>query len=115
MKKFVLAAVLSVGLAAPVAMAEPGDTLQVLVANDAVITAQGYAIPIDYNEDGTYSGEAMGSAFTGKWRIDGNKLCTSSSLSPTESCTEYPEGKGAGDEFTVTSPTLGAVTVKINE
>ncbi|MEM5518681.1 hypothetical protein WNY37_17115 [Henriciella sp. AS95] len=114
MKKtvFVLAAAACISSAA---YAEGNDTLNVLIANDAVITTQGLSIPIDYNEDGTYSGVAMGSSFTGSWRIEGDSLCTTSTLSPTESCTEYPEGKSAGDEFEVTSPTLGTVTVKINE
>lgn len=115
MKKPLLVAATALAFTAPFALAEGNATLKSLIAKDAEITTQGLAIPIDYNEDGTYSGVAMGTGFTGTWRIEGNSLCTTSSMSPAESCTEYPEGKSAGDEFEVTSPTLGAVKVKINE
>jgi hypothetical protein len=52
---------------------------------------------------------------TGKWRIDGTKLCTLNSMNPTETCIEYPAGKKPGDEFKVTNPMLGEVSVTINK
>ena len=96
-------------------MADMSDTLAAVTTKGVVLTTQGYGIAITYAEDGTYSGDAMGTVFTGKWRAEGDELCTSSSMSPTETCTTYPEGKGAGDSFEVTNPTLGKVAVKINE
>lgn len=115
MRRFLVSGLIVSSLMVPPALAQASDTLKVLVAKDAVLTTQGYSIPIDYHEDGTYSGEAMGSAFTGEWRIEDTKLCTRSSMSPGETCTEYPTGKTAGDEFEVTSPTLGIVTIRIND
>ena len=65
-------------------------------------------------EDGTFTLDFQGQAVDGKWRIDGSKLCTTSSFSPEENCTEYPAGKKAGDEFEITGA-MGPMTVKINE
>ncbi len=114
MRKFLKLGLLVGAFLAPAALAEPSDTLRTVVAKDAVITAQGFNIPIDYHDDGTYSGEANGSSFTGSWRIEDTRLCTRSSMSPGETCTEYPVGMKAGDVFEVTSPTLGLITVRIN-
>ncbi len=113
MKTIKLAAVAAVLVGT--AAAEDLDTLVAVTTNGVVLTTSGYSIDIDYADDGTYSGSVMGSAFTGKWNIDGDQLCTSSSLAPTETCTTYPAGKGPGDSFEVENPTLGTVTVKINE
>lgn len=114
MYKTILIALAVPMLAAP-ALAQGSDTLNAVVANGIVIDAQGYSIPIEYSDDGTYSGSLGGTSFNGKWRIEGKSLCTTSDMSPTETCTEYPDGKGAGDEFEVTNPALGKVNVKINE
>ena len=52
----------------------------------------------------------------GGWRIDGEKLCTVSAMGGgSENCIAYPAGKKPGDEFKVTNPMLGEVTVKINK
>jgi hypothetical protein len=116
MRKLVIAAALA-AFAAP-AFAEESDTLKVVIEKGSVIKAemQGQALelPMTYKADGTYTTSAMGTTLGGKWRIDGDKLCTISDMNPTEACTPYPAGKVAGDEFKVTSPTLGEVTVKIN-
>ena len=101
-------------LAAP-ALAQESGTLNAVIANGIVIDAQGYSIPIEYNEDGTYTGSLGGTDFNGEWRIDGKSLCTTSDMSPTETCTEYPDDKGPGDAFEVTNPALGKVGIKIND
>jgi hypothetical protein len=51
----------------------------------------------------------------GKWRIDGDKLCTVNAMNPVESCFVPPPGKKPGDEFKMTTPAMGEVTVTINQ
>jgi hypothetical protein len=51
---------------------------------------------------------------TGKWRIDGDKLCTTGDGNPTTDCTAYPAGKKSGDTFKVEHPRLGPAKVTIN-
>lgn len=89
------------------------DTLQEIVAKGIILKVQGMEIPISYNADGSFSGEAMGQAFQGKWRIDGDKMCTTSDMQPEERCTAYPAGKKSGDEFEIEGA-MGPVTIKIN-
>jgi hypothetical protein len=36
-------------------------------------------------------------------------------MSPSENCIAYPAGKKPGDEFKVTNPMLGEVSVTINK
>ena len=115
MRKLIIASALAGALAAPAfADHHEGTTLTAVTTHGVVLSMQGMEIPINYAEDGTFSGEAMGTPFEGTWRIDGANLCTTSDFQPDESCTEYPEGKGAGDEFTI-SGDAGEVTIKINE
>ena len=102
--------------AAFVAFAAPAfaDTLQEVIKHGVVMTVMGTAIPITYGADGKYAVDFQGQKVEGTWRIDGDKFCTKSTLSPDENCTVYPSGKKSGDTFEVTSPTLGPITVKIN-
>lgn len=105
-------------LGAPAIAQEP-TTLQHVTTKGTVIKAnmQGteLELPMSYKADGSYTTSAMGQTVSGKWRIDGDKLCTVSDMNPTEACTAYPAGKKPGDEFKVTSPALGELTVKINQ
>lgn len=109
MRKLILAAGLATAIAAPAF----ADTLTEVTTKGVVLKVQGMEIPIAYKPDGTFSLEAQGQAVTGKWRIDGAKLCTSSDMQPEERCTEYPAGKVSGDEFEIEGR-MGPVTVKIN-
>lgn len=108
-------AMLAVG--AP-ALAQEPTTLQHVTTKGTLVKAdmQGtpLELPMTYKADGTYTTSAMGQTISGKWRIDGDKLCTLSDMNPTESCVVYPAGKKPGDEFKVTNPMLGELTVKIN-
>lgn len=117
-KRTLILASALIALAAP-AFAQDVTTLQNVTTKGTIIKAdmQGTAIelPMTYKADGTYSTNAMGQTMTGKWRIDGEKLCTVSEMNPTESCIAYPAGKKPGDEFKVTNPMLGEVTVIINK
>lgn len=108
MRKLIIAG-LAVALAAPAF----ADTLTEVTTKGVILKVQGYEIPIAYNADGTFKLDAMGQSVTGKWRVDGAKLCTSSDMQPEERCTEYPEGKKSGDEFEVQGA-MGPMTVKIN-
>jgi hypothetical protein len=105
-------------LAAP-AFAQDATTLQNVTTKGSVIKADMQGTPIElpmtYKADGTYATSAMGQDITGKWRIDGDNLCTENAMSPNETCIAYPAGKNPGDEFTVVHPMLGNVTVKINK
>jgi hypothetical protein len=118
MKRALILAGAIIALAAP-AFAQDATTLQNVTTKGTVIKAdmQGQALelPMKYNTDGTYETNAMGQAIKGKWRIDGDKLCTVSDMNPTETCIVYPAGKKPGDEFKVTNPMLGEVTVTINK
>jgi hypothetical protein len=91
-----------------------GGTVQELVKHGGVMTVMGTAIPVSYGADGKYSVDFQGQKVEGTWRVDGDKLCTKAAGAPSENCTVYPAGKKSGDEFEVTSPTLGPIRVKIN-
>jgi len=54
----------------------------------------------------------MNGAVTGAWRIDGDRMCTTSKFSPIEECTLYPGGKVSGDTFDTTGA-QGSATVTI--
>lgn len=108
MKTFAVAA-MAMSLAAP-AFAQGANTLQEVTTKGIVLSAGGMDIDVTYKPDGSFT--AMEGAVTGKWRIDGEKLCTSSNFEPTESCVAYPTGKKSGDSFDVTGP-AGTATIKI--
>lgn len=107
--KFLTVAAIAVVLAAP-AFAQTPTTLQEVTTKGITLSASGFEVDVAYKPDGTFS--AMEDQITGKWRIDGEKLCTSSNMSPNEECTAYPAGKKSGDSFDVTS-TQGTATIKI--
>lgn len=116
MKNRILVGVIAMGLAAP-ALAQENSTIATIIAKGAVVKAdiQGQAMELGmtYKADGTYTATVDGQELGGgTWKIEGDKLCTASQLG--ESCTAYPAGKAAGDEFKVTHATLGEITVKIN-
>lgn len=110
MKTAITLAAVALALAAP-AFAQQSTTLQELTTKGMVMTAGGMDIPVTYKPDGTFT--AMDGQVTGKWRIDGEKLCTSSNFSPEEECVAYPTGKKSGDSFEVTGA-AGTATIKIN-
>lgn len=108
--KRIIACLAVAAIAAP-ALAQTSTTLQELTTKGMVMTAGGMDIPVTYKPDGTFT--AMDGQVTGKWRIDGEKLCTSSNFSPAEECVVYPSGKKSGDSFEVTGA-AGTATIKIN-
>ena len=107
MRLLALAAV-AVALTAP-AFAQT-TTLQEVTTKGIVLSAQGMDIDVTHKSDGSFT--AMDGQVTGKWRIDGEKLCTTSNFEPAESCAVYPAGKKSGDSFDVTGA-AGTATIKI--
>ena len=106
--KILAMAAIAVALAAP-AFAQT-TTLQEVTTKGIVLSAQGMDIDVTYKSDGSFT--AMDGQVTGKWRIDGEKLCTTSNFEPAESCAVYPAGKKSGDSFDVTGA-AGTATIKI--
>lgn len=105
----------SIAVAAFAAIATPAfaqgtTTLQEVTTKGIVLSAGGFEVDVTYKPDGSFT--AMDGQVTGKWRIDGENLCTSSNFEPTESCVAYPAGKKSGDSFDVTSA-AGTATIKI--
>jgi len=106
MRLFVIIAAALAGLATP-ALA---GTLEEVTTHGIVITVQDMQIDVTYTPDGKFT--ALDGQITGTWRIDGDKLCTTSNFDPNESCIEYPKDKKSGDSFELTSP-QGTAMVKI--
>jgi hypothetical protein len=106
MRKLVLAAAVA-ALATP---AFAGTTLEEVTSHGIVLNIQGTDIDVNYTPDGKFT--AMDGQVTGTWRIDGDKMCTTSNFDPTEQCVEYPKDKKSGDSFELTGP-QGSVSVKI--
>jgi hypothetical protein len=119
MKNAIILAAAAIALTAP-AFAQGKTTLDYVTSKGTVIQAnmqgQELELPMTYKADGTYVTSAMGQEVTGKWRVDGEKLCTISAMGGgNENCIAYPAGKKPGDAFKVTNPMLGEVTVTINK
>ena len=94
------------------ALATPAaaDTLKEVTTHGIILTIGDMDIPVTYTPDGKLS--AMDGQVTGTWRIDGDKLCTSSNVDPNETCVAYPKDKKSGDSFVLTSD-QGSVTIRI--
>jgi hypothetical protein len=103
---------LLVATAAILALATPAlaGTLQEITTKGMVLTVQDMQIDVTYTPDGKFT--AMDGQVTGTWKIDGDKLCTTSNFDPTETCLEYPKDKKSGDSFEVSGP-QGSVTITI--
>ena len=86
------------------------DTLQELTTKGMVMSVEGMDIEVTYTPDGKFT--AFDGAITGTWKIDGDKLCTTSNFDPAETCTVYPKDKKSGDKFDLTTP-AGSVSIRI--
>lgn len=107
--KRIIAGLTVLAFAAP-AFAQGATTLQEVTTKGIVLSVAGMDIDVAYKPDGSFS--AMDGQVTGKWRIDGEKLCTTSNFSPDEECVVYPTGKKSGDSFEVQGA-QGPATIKI--
>ena len=86
------------------------DTLSEVIKHGIVLTIQGMEVDVSYTPDGKFT--ALEGQVTGTWKIQGDKLCTTSNFQPDETCTAYPKDKKSGDTFDMTND-QGTVTVKI--
>lgn len=108
MKPIVLAA-MALAFCAP-AMAQQRTTLQEVTTRGITMDTGGGQIDVTYKPDGGFT--AAEGQVTGKWRIKGDMLCTTSNFQPKETCTVYPAGKKSGDTFEVVG-TQGAAKIRI--
>jgi hypothetical protein len=97
-------------LALAAAVPARAGTLEEIVAHGMVVTIGDMDIALTFTPDGKYSG--MDGALTGTWKIDGDRMCTTSNFDPTEACLAYPKDKKSGDSFDLTGP-QGTAKVKI--
>jgi hypothetical protein len=99
--------------AALIAFAAPAfaDTLREVTTKGVVMSVDGVGdIDVAYKADGSYT--AARGAVTGRWRINGDKLCTRSNLAKAEQCDAYPKDKKSGDSFEVKSA-QGPIKIRI--
>lgn len=108
MRNLIIAAALGAGLldATPVL----ADTLSEVTSHGIVLTIGDMDVEVTYTPDHKFT--AAGGQVTGAWRIDGDKLCTSSNFDPNETCVAYPKDKKSGDKFELEGP-QGAVQIRI--
>jgi hypothetical protein len=106
--------------AAPAFAQQASDTLKQVIAHGQTMSGNIQTMDVTftttYAADGTYKTAIvdMDRTMTGKWTIEGDKLCTVGDGNPAKDCTVYPPGKKAGDTFTVEHPRLGTAKVTIN-
>ena len=116
-KPLVVACLLS--LCATPAVAQDKTTLQSMLAKGVIIhgdlLGKPRDLPVKYNTDGTFVMTLGAQELPGKWRVDGDKFCTSNLANPEESCFAIPAGKKPGDSFKVTTPAMGETTITINQ
>lgn len=86
------------------------DTLKEVTTHGVVMEAGGAKIDIVFAPDGKFT--AFDGAVTGKWRIDGDRLCSMDDATLKETCAVYPEGKKSGDTFVI-STGQGEVSITI--
>ena len=106
MRMLVIAAAVAAALATPAV----AGTLEEVITHGMIIMAGDMQIEVIFTSDGKFT--AADGQVVGSWRIDGDKLCTTSNFQPDESCVEYPKDKKSGDSFEVTGP-QGTATIKI--
>ena len=106
MRKLLIAAFAASALATPAF----ADTLTEVTSHGIVLMLGDMNIEVAYTPDGKFT--AADGQITGTWKIDGDKLCTSSNFDPNVTCVAYPKDKKSGDTFTLESP-QGSVQIKI--
>ncbi|THD77428.1 MAG: hypothetical protein E7812_15995 [Phenylobacterium sp.] len=106
MRRLIIAAAAFAALATP-ALA---GTLQEVTTHGMIVTIQDMNIDVEFTPDGKFT--ALDGQVTGAWRIDGDKLCTTSNAAPAEACVAYPKDKKSGDTFDVTGD-QGSATIHI--
>jgi hypothetical protein len=105
-----LTATIAAALAAALATPAFADTLTEVISHGIVISLGDMNVEVTYTPDGKFT--ALDGQVTGTWKIDGDKLCTSSNFDPNVTCVAYPKDKKSGDTFTLESA-QGSAQVKI--
>ena len=91
--------------------AEANDTITHMIANGAVVLAQGAEYVLTFEEDGSFGDDA--GMVAGTWKASGNQHCLSIPGMVEDMCSEYPAGKTAGDSFDIETD-MGPMTVTLN-
>ncbi len=110
--KLIAAVAIAAAAAPALAQTAPNDTIQLLIANGAVLDAPGAGLKgdITYSADGTFTG--LDGVYTGTYKVDGGTLCsTAPSVGEDNNCVEYPDGLKSGDTFKFTHPLAGEIEV----
>ena len=108
---FALAAAMLAAPALAQDVTPPSDTVKAVVEKGVTMEVMGQAGDIEYKADGTFSG--FDGQFEGTYKTNGNKLCiTVEAFGMVDQCTEYPDGKVAGDTFEIPSD-MGPLKVTI--
>jgi hypothetical protein len=94
------------------AFAQEPTTLDHVTTKGVVMHVGGMDIAVKYMPDGKFT--AMDGAVTGQWKRDGDTMCSTNNMDPTEVCVAYPKDKKPGDTFEITSP-QGPISITINK
>jgi hypothetical protein len=108
MRRVLIAIAAALAVASPAAAA--GTTIQEMIDHGIVLIVADMNIDVTYTKDGKFT--AAEGQVTGTYRVDGEKLCSTSNVDPTESCFTYPKDKKSGDTFDLDTP-QGPVKIKI--
>ena len=100
---------IAIGLMALATPAAAG-TVDEMVKHGVSLVLGDMEIDVTYTADGKFT--AADGQVTGTWKMDGDKMCTTSNFDPNETCIALPADKKSGDSFELTSP-QGSVTMKI--
>lgn len=106
----IAAGLLVAGTAFAQTTAPEGSTIANVIAKGSILNVQGMEFEMIYKPDGTFEGG--GGQFTGKYKVDGKKLCLEIESFGVTSCSEYPDGKKSGDTFQIETD-MGPIDVKI--
>jgi len=99
MRSFFLVSALA-GAAAILATPAAASTLTEVTTHGMVVTIADMDIDVSFTPDGKFT--ALNGAITGTWRIDDDKLCTTTPEAG-ENCSVYPKDKKSGDTFEVSN------------
>lgn len=101
---------LSPGARADEARTPASGTLREIITRGSVLIVGDMNIDVAYTPDGKFT--AMNGAVQGKWRVDGETLCTSTNFDPVETCALYPRDRKSGDTFEIMT-NQGLVQIRI--
>ena len=85
--------------------------MQLTTTFELVVTIADMPFDLSFTPDGKFT-DASGQ-LSGTWKIDGDRMCTTSNAAPQEACAVYPAGKKSGDTFDLDIPEAGA-SIKIH-